>query len=120
MKDERNQFFNYISTSYSSQIFKESRKGEGEISNNEWVYKLFHCQENKNMVPATHHDKSAQQKVENLIHYQRGNAAKTHSVPDRRDNSPIQEIKELAHDKQLSADNIKKAQLNSPIKVNAA
>lgn len=79
MKDERNQFFNYISTSYSSQIFKESRKGEGEISNNEWVYKLFHCQENKNMVPATHHDKS-----------------------DRRDNSPIQEIKELAHDKQLS------------------
>lgn len=68
VKDETNQHSNNVSTSNASQIV--TKLGKGEISTKEWVYKSFHCQENKNMVPVTNHDKFVQQKVENLIHYQ--------------------------------------------------
>lgn len=41
-----------------------------------------------------------------------------HSVLDRRDTNPIQEIEQLTYVKQLSFDNIMKAQFNSLIKFN--
>lgn len=39
-------------------------------------------------------------KFKTLIHDQKENATKTYSVPDRRDNRPVEAIKQLIHDKQ--------------------
>lgn len=52
------------------------------------------------MVPAISYDESAQQKVETLIHDQRENAAKNHSVPDKRDISQVEAREQLVHHKQ--------------------